>query len=38
MAHIDLKNKARQEKENDKDEASKSSNKIVMITVDVQAV
>ncbi|CAB4014572.1 Hypothetical predicted protein [Paramuricea clavata] len=33
MAHIDLKNKARQEKENDKDEASKSSNKIVMITV-----
>lgn len=38
MAHIDLKNKARQEKTNDKEEATKSANKILMMTVDMQAV
>ena len=38
MGHIDMKNKARQEKTNDKDEAAKSANKILMLTVDMQAV
>ena len=37
MGRVDLKNKAKQEKINDK-EASKSANKTPMITVDVQAV
>jgi hypothetical protein len=38
MTHVDLKDKAREEKDKDKENAKKATDKVLMVIVDVQAV